>query len=226
MPVPASLALTSPGDDLLCNPAPRLPIAVILDTSGSMAGRPLEELQEALARFLDELAGDADASASADLAVITVGGDVAVQRPFALAASGGVPALEADGATPLGAGIGAALRLLDERKTQYRAAGTPYYQPWLVVLTDGAATDDTARARSQTARLVRERKLTVFPVGVGPHADLDQLQALAGGVRPMRLQGLAFGAFFRWLSASVACASRSTPGQGVALPSPFTWVEL
>ena len=226
MPIPASLALTSPDDDLLCSPTTRLPIAVILDTSGSMAGRPLEELQEALALFLAEIARDADASASADLAVITVGGSVMVHRPFSLASSGGMPALEADGATPLGEGVTAALRLLDERKAQYRAAGTPYYQPWLVILTDGAATDDTARAAAQTARLVRERKLTVFPVGVGARADLDQLQLLAGGARPMRLKGLAFGAFFRWLSASVSCASRSTPGQGVALPSPFSWVEL
>ena len=51
----------------------------------------------------------------------------------------------------LGEGVTAALRLLDERKAQYRAAGTPYYQPWLVILTDGAATDDTARATSAIA---------------------------------------------------------------------------
>ncbi len=225
MPKPDALAITHP-DDLLTSPTTRLPVVIVLDTSASMSGEPLRELQEALGLFLKEVAADADARESADVALVTVGGEVAVHRSFGLASSGAVAPLRASGNTPLGEGMATALELLERRKAQYKAAGTPYFQPWLVVLTDGQPTDAYAAVSARTARLVADKKLTVFPIGVGHAADLDKLQALAGGIRPLRLKGLAFAELFKWLSASVACASRSMPGQGVALPSPFTWVEL
>jgi uncharacterized protein YegL len=225
MPKPNSLAI-HPTDDLLTSPTTRLPVVVTLDTSASMHGEPLRELQEAMRLFLAEVAADPDASASADIALITAGGEVAVHRSFGLASSGGAAPLRARGDTPLGRAVGAAIDLLDQRKAQYKAAGTPYLQPWLVILTDGKPTDEFQSVGARTARLVADKKLTVFPVGVGPEADLGTLKLLAGGITPLRLKGLAFAELFKWLSASVACASRSTPGQGVALPSPFTWVEL
>ena len=36
------------------NPAPRCPVILMLDTSGSMSGAPLRELQEGLTQFLRE----------------------------------------------------------------------------------------------------------------------------------------------------------------------------
>ena len=223
-----ALAL-SPTDDLLSSPTTRLPVVVLLDTSGSMDGEPMRELQEALRIFLGEVAANPDAAASADIALVTAGGRVAVHRTFGLAARGGVAPLSASGDTPLAAGLATALDLLEQRKAQYKAAGTPYFQPWLVVITDGKPTDDASiftAASVRATRLVADKKLTVFAVRVGQGADLARLQLLTGGLPPQRLKGLAFSEFFKWLSASVACASKSTPGQGVALPSHFTWVEL
>jgi uncharacterized protein YegL len=210
----------------MLNPAARLPVAVVLDTSGSMDGEPIAELRGAVDRFLADLAADDDARASCDVAFLGVGERVSILRPFGLAHVGGLTsALEADGPTPLGEGVVAALDLLEQRKEQYRTRRLRYFQPWLVVITDGQPTDDTDLAQWRVARAREARRLTVFPVAVGPRADVDRLRALAGGVDPARLRGLEFRRFFQWLSASVSVVSRSQPGQGLALPSPFEWID-
>jgi uncharacterized protein YegL len=41
------------------NPEPRCPCVLLLDVSGSMNGRPLDELNAGLVAFRDELSGDA-----------------------------------------------------------------------------------------------------------------------------------------------------------------------
>lgn len=43
---------------LLTNPAPRCPCMVLLDTSGSMQGRPIAELGDGVGQFIAELQGD------------------------------------------------------------------------------------------------------------------------------------------------------------------------
>ena len=40
------------------NPAPRCPVILLLDTSGSMSGEPLRELQSGLDQFLKETSDD------------------------------------------------------------------------------------------------------------------------------------------------------------------------
>ena len=49
------------------NPAPRCPVILLLDTSGSMSGQPLRELQSGLDQFLKETSDDETASMSVEL---------------------------------------------------------------------------------------------------------------------------------------------------------------
>ena len=66
------------------NPEPRCPVALVLDTSGSMQGTPIQELNEGLRAFSDALKADRLASLRVEAAVITFGGKV-----HALDVSGG-----------------------------------------------------------------------------------------------------------------------------------------
>ena len=56
------------------------------------------------------------------------------------------------------------------------------------------------RQIDRVARMVESRKLTVFPIGIGPEADMGTLQRFSPGRSPLRLQGLKFSEFFSWLS--------------------------
>jgi uncharacterized protein YegL len=58
------------------NPEPRCPVVLLLDTSGSMQGAPVQELNEGLRAFSDALKSDRLASLRVEVAVIAFGGKV------------------------------------------------------------------------------------------------------------------------------------------------------
>jgi uncharacterized protein YegL len=58
------------------NPEPRCPVVLVLDTSGSMQGKPIEELNEGLRAFAAALKGDRLASLRVEVAVVSFGGKV------------------------------------------------------------------------------------------------------------------------------------------------------
>lgn len=205
-------------EELIDNPDPRIPICLVLDVSGSMIGKPLKELQKGVEQFFTAIMNDEIAKTSAEIAIITFGGSVEVALDFRSIENQKVPQLNAGGLTPMGQAVETALKTLEKRKEEYKNAGVDYYQPWLVLMTDGFPTDSIENASLKINQLVEKRKLTVFPVAIGNKADLNTLAKLGGGKKPLRLQGLKFDKFFEWLSKSVSNVSRSTPGEKVKLP--------
>ena len=214
-----SQELTIRRDELVNNPTARVPVCLCLDTSGSMAGDPITELNSGVELFFEAIRGDEVARFSAEIAVVTFGGSVQKLLDFGSVESQKVPVLQATGETPMGAAVDLALDLLDARKAEYSSAGIDYYQPWLVLMTDGQPTDH-ARVNSaveRTATLLKARKLTIFPIGIGTEADMKTLGRFSPERTPLRLQGLNFKGFFEWLSKSVARVSQSIPGDDVPL---------
>ena len=212
-------------NDLIENPTPRCACALVLDTSSSMDGDPIRELNAALAQFIAELRADDFASYAIELCVITFGSEIREQLPFTPAYQVDVnPQLTADGATPMGEAVRRAVRMLEERKTEYKRQGVSYYQPWLVLMSDGAPTDDWHQAAEQLRGLAESKKLVSLPVGIGG-ADLRVLGEFSN--RPAKpLAGLKFREFFVWLSQSMARVSQSTPGTAVKLPATSGWDSI
>ena len=56
------------GADFADNPEPRCPCLLLLDTSGSMKGAPIEELNAGIQVFKDELSADPMASKRVEVA--------------------------------------------------------------------------------------------------------------------------------------------------------------
>ncbi|GAB2696645.1 uncharacterized protein YegL [Microbacterium marinum] len=214
--------------DLVDNPTPRVPVSLCLDTSSSMAGSPIEELVRGINLFYDAIDEDDDAHDSAEINIVEFNSLAAVVHDFAnIERLQRVSAMNARGTTAMGAGVNLALDTLDARKATYSASGVLYYQPWLVLMTDGAPTDDINGAAKRVGDMVSAGKLTVFPIGIGG-ADMSTLARFSPNRPPLRLEGLKFKEFFEWLSKSVARVSRSTPGDRVKLDLEGLagWAEL
>ena len=204
-------------EDLVENPTARVPICLVLDVSGSMSGAPIDELNKGVKLFFDAIKADEVAQYAAEICVVTFGSSVEKVLDFMSVERQFVPTLETSGSTPMGAGVTMGLDLLEARKEDYKRAGVDYYQPWMVVMTDGEPTDDIIGAAGRISSLVASKKLTVFPIAIGDSANLTKLGTLSPTRPPLRLQGLNFKEFFTWLSRSVSRVSQSMPGESVEL---------
>jgi uncharacterized protein YegL len=213
-------------NDLIDNPSTRCACMLVLDTSGSMAGSPIQELNAGLQSFIQQVQDDDIASYAVDLGVITAGSPVREVMPFTTVSSIQQAApLSAAGVTPLGEAVSLALRRLEERKSQYKRTGVAYYQPWLVIISDGAPTDAWQAAAQSASALSQQRKLVVLPVGV-TGADLGVLGQFSS--KPaMPLAGLKFREFFLWLSASMSRVSASnSTSASLSLPKTGSWDSI
>ena len=213
-------------DELADNPTKRVPVCLCLDTSSSMGGNPIHELNEGVRLFYEEINDDEVAKSAADVCIVTFGyGGVSDVQDFQSIDGEVAPSFHAGGDTPMGAGITRALNLLEKRKQEYKDNGTEYFQPWLVLITDGAPTDDISQAASKTSQMARDKKLTIFPLAV-EGADMDTLRRISPVRQPVKLQGMKFKEFFQWLSKSISVVSHSKPGETISLPSNDDWATL
>ena len=234
-------------EDLVNNPTPRVPICLCLDTSGSMGAvegacvdtgetiyedgctwklvtggtSRINELQRGIEVFYQTIQNDEMAIYSAEICIVTFNDNATCLADFAnIERQKNIPILQATGNTAMGEGINLALNLLEKRKQEYRDKGVDYYQPWLVLMTDGASngnSNELERAIARTVELVNQKKLTIFPIAIGNEADMSTLNRLSPKRSPLKLQGLKFQEFFSWLSKSVSRTSQSTPGEIIKL---------
>jgi uncharacterized protein YegL len=203
-------------EELIDNPTPRVPICLALDVSGSMSGEPLQEMAKGVEMFFDAIKEDEIARYSAEISIVTFGGVARKALDFYSIDRQEVPEFYADGATPMGEAVNLALDMLEHRKEEYKNAGVDYYQPWLVIMTDGEPTDDISNAASRLSELASSKKISIFPIAIG-NTNTDKFAKLSPTRPPLRLNGLNFREFFMWLSKSVSRVSQSTPGETVSL---------
>lgn len=206
--------------DLIDNPTPRVPVALCLDVSSSMSGKPIEELNTGVQQYIQEILKDSLTRYSAETAVVSFASEAVCEADFDTAEHMQIDKLEADGYTYMGEGLTLALDLLDKRKKQYHTTGVDYYQPILVVMSDGAPNGDPSILQEAIQRIyaqVQAKRLTVIAVGVGHNVDMDMLAKISPKQAPFQIHGLQFREFFAWLSQSVSSVSASIPDDETAL---------
>ena len=187
--------------------------------------------------FYDNLLEDTVTRYSAEVCIVTFGGN----KPEIImdfdsldkqeAHREKISSLEADGETPMGEAVNMALDCLERAKQYYKDNGIDYFQPWLVLMTDGepnGSSSELDRAISRTNELANNKKLTIFPIGIGDEADMKCLARISPKRPPLRLKNMNFKGLFEWLSKSVEKTSQSMPGSKVKLDVDAVrgWAEL
>jgi len=210
-------------DNFAENPEPRCPCVLVLDTSGSMGGLPIAQLNEGVRTFKQELMMDPLAAKRVEIAIVTFG-PVTVESDFHTLPGFHPRELDTTGDTPMGAALSLAVDMVARRKMEYKEHGIAYYKPWILMITDGAPTDEWAMAAQKIKDGENGKHFAFFAIGV-EGADMDILRQIS--VRtPLKLKGLMFREFFVWLSASMKMVSAKTPGSAINLLPPTGWSEL
>ena len=213
------------------NPEPRCPVLIIADCSGSMAGRPIDAMNQGIDALNQAIIDDEIARNRVEVALLSFNIDARVERDFCTVSERGKTSMTARGGTNMHLAIQQGCDLLEDRKEQYRLGGVPYFRPIMVIFSDGLPTSPRSDMEQANQRLVDmegDSRLTIFKVGVNAEAVQAMLRVLPNPnsrFQPQQLDNLRFGDFFVWLSRSVSAISRSTPGDTVNLP-PADWTTI
>ena len=233
-----------PNVEFANNPESRCAVVLLLDRSGSMNGPSIDQVNEGLNAFAEEIKLDSLASLRVEVSIVTFGGKVDVldlrnngnpidpvsadaNQVFVLTCDFLPPKLTADGETPMGEAVAVGLRLIRERKAIYKQNGITYYRPWMFLITDGAPTDGEIWKQAAMDVKQEEGRKGVSFFGVGTeNANMEVLSQFSSAYRPVKLQGLKFKEMFVWLSGSLKDTTEVKPGDQVALPSVEGWAKV
>ncbi|MBF0233885.1 MAG: VWA domain-containing protein [Desulfamplus sp.] len=184
----------------------RLPVYLVLDTSGSMAGQPIEAVKKGVQLLASTLRQDPYALETACISVITFNTEAQQITPLTDIITFQPPDIKAQGITSLGA----ALKLLAEKIGQEVVKTTPEkrgdWKPLIFIMTDGAPTDDW---QSGLKELKKIKTGIIVCCAAGNDARIDVLKQISEVVVELKTADTeAIKKFFQWISASISTTSK------------------
>lgn len=200
-------------------PDARIPVVFLLDTSGSMQGIRIAKVNDMMRRIVRALEADALARVKVELAVITFSTHSQVLHDFALPGQYSHLELTASGRTAMGEAIDKALDLVEARKQSYRHGGVDYHRPWLVMLTDGMATDDLTAVLGRIQDYQARKKIVFLPFAIDV-SELEFRNLLNVSDRTLLIDEANIDQLGSYLVQNLRSCSASAPSDAVQLSDP------
>lgn len=202
----------------------RLPVYLLIDTSGSMSGEPIEAVKTGVQTLVSSLRQDPYALETAYLSVITFDSSAQQRVPLTELPQFQMPSIQASGSTAMGEALTLVAKCADKEVAKSTAEVKGDWKPLVFLLTDGEPTDDLDRGIKE----FKTRKWgLVIACAAGPGSNTGPLAKITESVVQLdTTDSAAFKAFFKWVSASVSASSKSveTAGKDVSgldqLPPP------
>ncbi len=207
----------------------RLPVYLVLDTSGSMFGEPIEALNNALSETVNMLRTDPQAVDSLWLSVITFNREVEELVPLTDLVSFQLPAIKCprSGPTHTGLALEVFYNKLQANLRRNTATERGDWKPLLFLFTDGKPSD-LQLYRDMIPKIKALQLGAVVACAAGPQANSEMLLELTPNVvRLETADGKTLRQFFKWVSESIEQGNKSQgTGESISLPPPPAELNL
>ncbi|MDR3219144.1 MAG: VWA domain-containing protein [Dysgonamonadaceae bacterium] len=191
----------------------KLPVYLVLDTSGSMTGEPIEAVKNGVQVLLSTLRQDPYALETAFLSVITFSSSASQIVPLTELSMFQMPDIQATGTTALGDALSLLANKIDSEVTKTTTEVKGDWKPLVFLMTDGSPTDSWQKGLTE----FQKRKVgLVVACAAGQGADTKVLKQITEIVVQLdTADSSTIKAFFKWVSASVSTGSQKIEAGGV-----------
>ena len=190
----------------------RLPVYLLLDTSGSMSGEPIEAVKNGVQVMISSLRQNPQAIETAYISVITF--DSAAQQiiPLTDLASFQMVDIRATGTTALGDALKLVASKIDTEVAKTTTEQKGDWKPLVFIMTDGIPTDDWQSGLTE----FKKRKIAfTVACAAGSGADTNIFKQITENVVSLdTADSASIGKFFQWVTASIGVTSTKVEDTG------------
>ena len=199
----------------------RLPVYLLLDTSGSMTGEPIEAVKNGVQMMVHSLRQNPQAIETAFVSIITFDSDAKQLIPLTDLASFQTVDLKAAGTTALGAALSLLADKLENEVTKTTLEQKGDWKPLLFIFTDGKPSD-IQKYREYIPKVKALDFGVIVGCAAGPKAEVSYLQELTPDVVKLdTTDANMLTTFFKWVSSSIEMGGKSQgTGESMTLPPP------
>lgn len=191
----------------------RLPVYLLLDTSGSMYGEPIEAVKNGVQVLVSTLRSDPYALETAYLSIITFNSSAQQVTPLTELSAFQQPTIDAGGCTALGEALALLANKVDSEVVKTTAEVKGDWKPLVFLMTDGEPTDDLNKG---LAEFKKQKFGMVVACAAGQAANTNTLKKITECVVQLDTADSAtIKSFFKWVSASVSTGSQKVEDAGV-----------
>ena len=186
----------------------RLPVFFVIDVSESMAGEPIQKVEEGLRTIITELKKDPYALETVYISIVVFAGRAKTLVPLTDIISFYPPRFSIGAGTSYGEGV---RHLIDEINSKIKtttATSKGDWKPIIFFMTDGNPTDNYIIDIGRWEQTWKDKSNAIV-ISIGNQADQKILRRISNNILALDDSGPeAYQAFFKWVTASVKAQSQ------------------